>query len=55
MSAAVHLSEEQIQGLADGTLRGPEGLEAREHVDACAECAAEMSMYGALVQRLQTL
>lgn len=55
MSPAVHLSEEQIQGLADGTLRGPEGLEAREHVDACTECAAELSMYGALVQRLQTL
>ena len=55
MSAAVHLTEEQIQGLADGTLRGPEGLEAREHVDACDECAAELSMYGALVQRLTSL
>ena len=55
MSAAVHLSEEQIQGLADATLRGPEGLAAREHCDACGECAAELSMYGALVQRLSTL
>jgi anti-sigma factor RsiW len=55
MSALVHLSEEQIQGLADGTLRGPEGLAAREHVDACDECAAELSMYGALVQRLATM
>jgi anti-sigma factor RsiW len=55
MSPAVHLSEEQIQGLADRTLRGPEGLEAREHADACDECAAELEMYGALVQRLATL
>lgn len=55
MSPALHLSEQQIQGLADGTLRGPEGLEAREHVEACAECTAELSMYGALVQRLATL
>jgi anti-sigma factor RsiW len=55
MSASVHLSEEQIQGLADGTLRGPEGFEAREHADSCAECSAELAMYGALVQRLTTL
>lgn len=55
MSATVHLSEEQIQGLADGTLRGPEGLAASDHVDVCAECAAELSMYAALVQRLMTL
>jgi anti-sigma factor RsiW len=55
MSPAVHLSEEQIQGLADGTLRGPEGLDAREHADACDECSAELAMYGALVQRLTTL
>ncbi|HYZ89407.1 MAG TPA: hypothetical protein VE620_08950 [Myxococcales bacterium] len=55
MSPAVHLSEEQIQGLADGTLRGPEGLAARDHADACDECSAELAMYGALVQRLTTL
>lgn len=55
MTALVHLSEEQIQGLADGTLRGPEGMAAREHADSCAECSAELSMYGALVQRLTTL
>ena len=55
MSAHLHLTEEQIQGLADGTLRGPEGMAAREHADACAECSAEQSMYGALVQRLTTL
>ncbi len=55
MSAFVHLSEEEIQGLADGTLRGPEGMDAREHADSCAECGAELSMYGALVHRLATL
>jgi anti-sigma factor RsiW len=55
MSAHLHLTEEQIQGLADGTLRGPEGMAAREHVDACEECDAELSMYGALVLRLTTL
>jgi anti-sigma factor RsiW len=55
MSAHVHLTEEQIQGVADGTLRGPEGMAAREHVDVCGECSAELSMYGALVQRLTTL
>jgi anti-sigma factor RsiW len=55
MSRAMHLSEEQIQGLADGTLRGPEGLAAREHADSCDECCAELAMYGALVQRLATL
>jgi len=55
MSPVAHLSEEQIQGLADGTLRGPEGLAAREHADVCTECTAELAMYGALVQRLATL
>ncbi len=55
MSALLHLTEEQIQGLADGTLRGPEGMAAREHVDSCEECGAELSMYGALVHRLATL
>lgn len=55
MTALVHLTEEQIQGLADGTLRGPEGMDAREHVDSCEDCAAELAMYGSLVQRLTTL
>jgi anti-sigma factor RsiW len=55
MSDLVHLTEEQIQGVADGTLRGPEGIAAREHVDSCDECAAELSMYGALVHRLAKL
>jgi anti-sigma factor RsiW len=55
MTPLPHLTEEQIQGLADGTLRGPEGMAAREHADTCDECTAELSMYGALVNRLATL
>lgn len=55
MTPVVHLTEDQIQGMADGTLRGPEGMAAREHADACEECGAELAMYGALVQRLSTL
>jgi anti-sigma factor RsiW len=55
MTALVHLTEDQIQGLADGTLRGPDGLAAREHAESCEECGAELAMYGALVQRLATL
>jgi anti-sigma factor RsiW len=50
-----HLAEEQIQGLADGTLRGPEGFEAREHCDACAACDAQVASYAALARRLDAL
>ena len=53
--SAFHLTEEQIQGLADGTLRGPEGFAAREHADGCDECSGELAMYAALVDRLSTL
>lgn len=55
MTAHTHLTEEEIQGLADGTLRGPDGMAAREHADSCDECGAELSMYGALVHRLATM
>jgi anti-sigma factor RsiW len=55
MIAKVHLSEEQIQGLADGTLRGPEGFAAREHCDACPACASELAAFSALVANLDTL
>jgi anti-sigma factor RsiW len=55
MTERLHLSEEQIQGLADGTLRGPEGFDAREHCDACAVCAAETEAFAALVKNLDTL
>jgi anti-sigma factor RsiW len=50
-----HLTDNQLQSLADGTLRGPEGLAAREHCDACAGCGAELSLYSALTARLSAL
>ena len=51
----IHLTDAQIQGLADGTLRGPEGLAAREHCDECAGCGGELSLYTALATRLSAL
>src|SRR5262249_53528032 len=50
-----HLTDSQLQSLADGTLRGPEGLAAREHCDGCTECGAELSVYSTLNGRLATL
>jgi anti-sigma factor RsiW len=50
-----HLVDAQIQGLADGTLRGPEGMSAREHCDGCLECNAELSLYAALSGQLSAL
>jgi anti-sigma factor RsiW len=55
MNGPIHLSEEQIQGLADGTLRGPEGFAAREHADQCDDCTAELAMFSALTNRLNAL
>jgi anti-sigma factor RsiW len=55
MTAPLHLSEQQIQGLADGTLRGPEGFAAREHCDACPACASDLAAFDALVKDLDTL
>src|SRR5437868_5876117 len=50
-----HLDDAQIQGLADGTLRGPEGMSAREHCDACELCGPELAVYSRLAQRLSLL
>src|SRR2546427_9835751 len=50
-----HLTDTQLQSLADGTLRGPEGLAAREHCEACAGCGASLTLYSALVGRLSAL
>ncbi|HTO98668.1 MAG TPA: hypothetical protein VMK66_16575 [Myxococcales bacterium] len=50
-----HLTDAQIQSLADGTLRGPEGLAAREHCDSCAACGSELTVYSALSGRLSAL
>ncbi|HET7784616.1 MAG TPA: hypothetical protein VFL36_01475 [Myxococcales bacterium] len=50
-----HLTDTQLQSLADGTLRGPEGMAAREHCDGCAECGSTVALYSALDQRLSAL
>jgi anti-sigma factor RsiW len=50
-----HLTDSQLQGLADGTLRGPEGLAAREHCDGCAQCGSELAIYGSLATRLSAI
>jgi anti-sigma factor RsiW len=50
-----HLTDNQLQSLADGTLRGPEGLAARDHCEECAGCGAELSIYSALNGRLAAL
>ena len=50
-----HLTDAQIQSLADGTLRGPEGLAARDHCDGCAQCGSELTLYSALAGRLSAL
>ena len=50
-----HLTDMQLQALADGTLRGPEGLDAREHCEACALCGAELELYSALAGKLSDL
>ena len=50
-----HLDDLQLQGLADGSLRGPEGLSAREHCDECAQCGAELALYSALAGKLSAL
>jgi anti-sigma factor RsiW len=50
-----HLTDTQLQGLADGTLRGPEGLAAREHCGGCIECGAELTLYSALSGKLSSL
>jgi len=55
MTAQLHLSEQEIQGLADGTLRGPEGFAAREHCDACALCDGELNAFAALAKGLDAL
>ena len=50
-----HLDDTTLQGLADGSLRGPEGFAAREHCESCAACAAELEAYAALSASLSAL
>lgn len=51
----IHLGEQEIQGLADGTLRGPDGLAARDHCEICPQCDGEVSFYEELAGRLSAL
>ncbi len=55
MSAPLHLEDGALQGLADGTLRGPQGFAAHAHCDACVECAASLAAYSALATQLSAL
>jgi anti-sigma factor RsiW len=50
-----HLDDSRLQSLADGTLRGPEGFEAREHCFGCAECGAALRTYELLSTQLSAL
>ena len=50
-----HLDDSALQGLADGTLRGPAGFAAHEHCDACAGCSVALAAYSALATRLSAL
>ena len=51
----LHLDDVRLQGLADGSLRGPEGLAARAHCEVCPDCAAEVLGYQALQVSLDGL
>lgn len=51
----IHLTDSQLQGVADGTLRGPEGLAAREHCEKCGLCSSELQIYSAMCTQLSTL
>lgn len=50
-----HLDDGALQALADGSLRGPEGMVAREHCETCARCESERAAYAALDARLSSL
>lgn len=48
-----HLSEEERQGLADGTLAAGTAAAAAAHVASCESCSADVERLAALVRRLQ--
>ena len=50
-----HLDDARLQALADGTLRGPEGLAARAHCDLCPECETGLAGYTALACALDSM
>ena len=51
-SGTPHLSEDERQALADGSLTGDRALDAREHLRRCAACAADV---GALDATMRTI
>lgn len=44
-----HLTEEERQGAADGTLDAERRLAAERHIAACAECARDVASLRALL------
>jgi len=53
--AHTHQDDAVLQGLADGSLRGPAGAQAREQVEGCAECTGALEMYRGLFGQLDAL
>lgn len=51
----MHPAESALQAVADGSLRGPEGLAVRAHCECCQECRAEFVMLEQLIQSLSLL
>ena len=49
------ITDGALQAMADGSLRGPELFLARQHVDECPRCSAELTAYAALNLRLGQL
>lgn len=50
-----HLDESVLQGLADGTLRGPDGMAAQAHCDGCPGCGDALAGWTALNAQLFAL
>lgn len=50
-----HLTDDELQGVAEGTLRGPQRFEALEHCAACEQCGEDLALYTALCERLDGL
>ncbi len=51
----MHLTEEQLNDLADGTLTGAALEEAQAHTRTCAECRAQVESIRVLLQRVSAL
>jgi hypothetical protein len=52
---AGHPDDALLQGVADGSLRGPDGMAVRAHCDACPSCAAVRAAYERLLSSLESL